>query len=402
MIAREKLYRFPWSKTDNPGGWVEVTDNCNLNCTGCYRNKIEGHRNVDAIKKDIDDLIRFTNCDSICVAGGEPLGYPQIVEVVRYISSKKVKPMISSNGVFLTPELARDLRDAGLAKIHFHIDSTQNRPGWEGKSEIELNELRLFYADLLWKTKKIQCGYHVTITRSSIKYIPEILKWGQQNIKKVHHISFLAFRAVVNDPEYILVANGKVIDHEKSFGYNPTPDEVNITTEELYEYVLKENVNLRPSAYLNGTTAHETYKFLIIVNVGSTGKHLGVLGAKTMELSQAFYHLFNGRYFAFLQNPNPGKILFLASFFDKEVRKTFASYLKSSLKNPLRLFNKIYLQSIHLQQPSEIINGRINLCDDCVNMLVYKGQLINACRLDEYRMFGGPMEVIKQGHFSYQ
>ncbi len=401
MITRETLYRFPWSKTDNPGGWVEVTDNCNLNCTGCYRNRIEGNRPVDAIKNDIDKLIKITNCDSICVAGGEPLIYPQITEVIEYISAKKVKPMISSNGVNLTPELAGELRDAGLAKIHFHIDSTQNRPGWEGKSEAELNELRQYYADLLWKTKKIQCGYHVTITRPALKYIPEILSWGQRNIKKVHHISLLAFRAVIENPGYMLVANGKKLDHQNFFGYDFKPDEINITTEELYDYVLKGNANLRPSAYLNGTSAHETYKFLIIVNIVSAGQHIGVLGAKTMELSQAFYHLFNGRYFAFLKNSNPGRILFLVSIFDKEVRKAFATYMKALLVNPLKIFNKVYLQSIHLQQPSEIINGRINLCDDCVNMMLYNGHLVNACRLDEYRVFGGPIDVIKQEHFEY-
>jgi organic radical activating enzyme len=399
MLSRNNLYRFPWSKTDNPGGWVEVTDYCNLHCTGCYRHRIEGHRNVEEIKKDVDDLKLLTNCDSICIAGGEPLQYPNLLEIVEYIASKKIKPMLSSNGVSLTPEFAANLSKAGLSKIHFHIDSTQDRPGWENKSEPELNELRQYYADILYETKKIQCGYHVTINRSTLKYIPDIVRWGQQNIKKVHHLSFLAFRSVVNNPNYLFVANGKKIDHEKTFNYNPDPSEVNITSEELFEYVLKENDNLRPSAYLNGTSAHETNKFLIIVNVSSTKKHFGVLGKKTMELSQAFYHLFNGRYFAFLENPNPGKILFMASIFDKEVRKAFSRYLKSSLKNPLRIFDKIYLQSIHLQQPIEIVDDRINLCDDCVNMMMYDGKLINSCRLDEYRIYGGPMDVIKQGQF---
>lgn len=31
---REKLLRFPWSMTDNPGGWVEVTDECDISCPG--------------------------------------------------------------------------------------------------------------------------------------------------------------------------------------------------------------------------------------------------------------------------------------------------------------------------------------------------------------------------------
>jgi pyruvate-formate lyase-activating enzyme len=396
MIQREKLYRLPWSKTDNPGGWIEVTDVCDLNCPGCYRHQIEGHRPLDIIKKDINDLIRLTNCDCIAVTGGEPLGYPDLIEVIRYIASKKIKPMVFTNGLLLTPKLADDLKKAGLAKMHFHIDSAQERAGWTGKTETELNELRQYYADILRNTKKIQCGFHVTIFRSNLEYIPEILKWCQKNITIVHHISFLAYRAIAKDPLYQLVANGKIIDPEQSFGSNPEPNEINITTEEMYRYVLRANQNLRPSVYLNGTSVHETNKFLIIVTTGTSRNHLGVLGPKTMEMAQMFYHLFNGKYFAFLENPRPGKKLFFMSLFDGEIKKAFTNYLKASIKNPLRLFDKIYAQSIHLQQPIEVLDGMINLCDDCVNMMVYNGRLINSCRLDEYRMFGGPINIIKQ------
>ena len=166
----------------------------------------------------------------------------------------------------------------------------------------------------------------------------------------------------------------------------------------MYSYVLKANPNLRPSVYLNGTAVHETNKFLIIVNTSNAKEHLGVLGPKTMEMAQMFYHFFNGRYFAFLENPRPGKKLFFMSLFDPEVKKIFGNYLKASLRNPIRLFDKIYSQSIHLQQPIEILDGMVNLCDDCVNMMVYEGRLINSCRLDEYRMFGGPINVIKYNH----
>jgi pyruvate-formate lyase-activating enzyme len=395
MIQREKLYRFPWSKTDNPGGWIEVTDTCDLHCPGCYRHQMEGHRNVEAVKKDIDLLIRLTNCDSIAITGGEPLAYPDLGKVVSYIASKKIKPVIFTNGLLLTPEYAGNLKKAGLSKIHFHIDSAQERPGWTGKSEAELNELRQLYADILYKAK-IQCGFHVTVFRSNLGSIPEIVTWGQKNIAKVQHISFLAYRTVASDPKYRLVANGKVVDPEQFFGTSPKPEEINISTEEMYSYVLKANPNLRPSVYLNGTSVHETNKFLVIVNTGSSRNHLGVLGPKTMEMAQMFYHLFNGRYFAFLENPRPGKKLFFLSFFDSEVKKIFINYLKASLKNPLRLFDRIHSQSIHLQQPIEILDGMVNLCDDCVNMMVHEGRLINSCRLDEYRIFGGPINIIKQ------
>ena len=62
--------------------------------------------------------------------------------------------------------------------------------------------------------------------------------------------------------------------------------------------------------------------------------------------------------------------------------------------NPLRLFDKIYVQSISLQQPNELLNGQANMCGSCVNMMIYKGELINSCRLDEYRIFGGPITMV--------
>ncbi|MCU0369976.1 MAG: hypothetical protein MUC31_01050, partial [Bacteroidales bacterium] len=71
-INRADLYRFPWSKTDNPGTWVEVTDTCNISCVGCYRKQVAGHKDFEDLKKDIQDSIRLTNCDCIEIAGGEP------------------------------------------------------------------------------------------------------------------------------------------------------------------------------------------------------------------------------------------------------------------------------------------------------------------------------------------
>jgi hypothetical protein len=39
----------------------------------------------------------------------------------------------------------------------------------------------------------------------------------------------------------------------------------------------------------------------------------------------------------------------------------------------------------------EVLRGEMNLCDGCVNMMMYRGELIPSCRLDEYRLFGSPL-----------
>ena len=395
MIDRKELYRFPWSKTDNPGGWIEVTDVCDLQCPGCYRSQIEGHRALESVRKDIEDTVRLTNCDYVTIAGGEPLGYPSILEVVRFIRTLNVKPIIISNGLLLTPELALQLKGAGLAKIHLHIDSAQKREGWTGKTETELNELRQYYADMLWNLKGIQCGFHVTIFRSNLDDITPIVSWCLRNLHKVQHISFIAYRAIVKDSRFNFIAEGKLIDQEEYLKNSPGHHEVSITSDEMYSSLLQSYPDLHASAYLNGSSKYEINKFINIAAIGTKDKWHGVLGAKTVELSQVFYHFFNRRYFAFLDSASVGKKVFIASLFDREVRKSLKRFFETCLQNPFHLFKKIYVQSIHFQQPNEVDDGMINFCDDCPNMMAYRGKLINSCRLDEYRIFGGPIQVFK-------
>jgi len=86
-----------------------------------------------------------------------------------------------------------------------------------------------------------------------------------------------------------------------------------------------------------------------------------------------------------------GKKIFILSLLDRKVRKAFVNFLKAFIRNPSRIFDGIYVQCINLQQPNEIIKGKKNLCDGCLNMMIYKGELINSCQLDEYRLFGGPV-----------
>ena len=71
-LEKSNIYRLPWSKNDNPIGWLEVTDICNLSCLGCYRRKISGHKTLEQIKEEVLFLKRWRKVDNISIAGGEP------------------------------------------------------------------------------------------------------------------------------------------------------------------------------------------------------------------------------------------------------------------------------------------------------------------------------------------
>ncbi len=390
-LDRKKLYRFPWSMTDNPSGWVEVTDICDLSCPGCYRQRLEGHRPLEDVLADIAACKKITNCDCMKISGGEPLTYPHIIEVIEFISRNGMKPLILTNGVSLDRPLARAMEKAGLNRINFHIDSLQNRPGWEGKKEKELNELRQHYADLVWEMKDVSCGFNATISRSNLDDIPDVVDWTLRNIHKVGHLSLIALRGVCISDDVIFFANGKRLKPNAIPNRFENPDEINITSEEMLDVIQKRFPEIYPCAYIGGTTFPETNKYLVSVNIG-TRKHIfGALGARTVELFQVLNHLAKGRFMTSSNHSQVGRKIFLLSFFDPEVKKLFARFLKLSFKYPANFFDRIYAQPIALEQPIELIKGEINLCDGCINMMIYRDRLIPSCRMDEYRLFNSPI-----------
>jgi hypothetical protein len=388
-LNRANLYRLPYSRTDNAGGWVEVTDECDLSCAACYRQRLEGHRPLEEIKRDILALAEVTNCDRIAVAGGEPLIYPDIIKVIDFISSKGIKPALLTNGVKLTRDLALELKKAGLVQYYIHVDSGMDRPNWKGKDEIELNELRQYFADLIWDVGGVQCGFNTTIFRSTLRQLPGIVEWCRRNIPKVSHLSAIAYRGfpVVDGIQYMV--GDRLVDAGKLRFSSANLDEINITAEEMFDLLEGRFTEFNPCAYTSGTAVPESYKYLITVQVGSKGKVYGFLGAKTFELVQTCHHFIVGKYPSFLKKSRIGKIAFLGSLIDAQVRKTLANYLRVIGRNPLRAFDKIYAQTIFLQQPDEILEGKINMCGGCCNRTLYRGNLVESCRLDEYRLFGG-------------
>lgn len=394
-ISRDRLYRLPWSRTDNPGGWVEVTDMCDLACPGCYRSTLGGHVPLEQIKSDVLELKRSLNCDGIAIAGGEPLLYPHLPEVIEFIIGQKLKPRLLTNGLSLTWDLAKDLKKAGLANISFHVDCMQNRPGWEGKTEAEMNELRQHYADFIWELGDVHCGFLLTVYRSTLREIPEVVAWGRKNMPKVRGIALITLRGVPLTDEIVYVANGEKIDPSDLRTAFTDTNEITLTAEEIHEVIEGRFPGSHPSAYLNGTAVPESYKILIIPFLGSKHAIFGTAGAKSVEFSQVTHHLRKGRYRLGARRPDVGKKVFLMSLIDPEVKKAFRQYLKTGLRQPLSLFDRVYIQTIQIQQPKEVLGGENNCCDGCPNQMLYEGRIINSCRLDEYRLFGGPLIPLK-------
>jgi hypothetical protein len=398
-LKKSELYRFPWSKNDNPIGWLEVTDVCNIHCKGCYRQNLEGHFPLERLKEEVLVMKEYRNIDNVSLAGGEPLTHPDIEELIEFIHLQGIKPYLLTNGKAVTEERMRALKKLGLAGVAFHIDMMQDRQGWEGKDEIGLLPLREQYVDVMAAVGGIPTSFGITVYKDNFEQVPDLVRWGIKNIKYVQGQTFITYRgAIVKPGVRYMVAGREVEMDEDKLGYATAeePDQYDITSNDVYR-IIRENVpEYGAAAYLGGTERHDSFKWLIGYMLGTeSGGWYGAVGPRTVEFSQAVHHFIKGTYFAYNRSVNIGRYVMLAALFDPNVRRINFRYLA----NPLRLFYKpVYGQSIGIiQAPDVLADGRVDMCDACPDLTVYKGQLIHSCRMDEWRRWGGYMTQVREG-----
>ena len=79
---------------------------------------------------------------------------------------------------------------------------------------------------------------------------------------------------------------------------------------------------------------------------------------------------------------------------DKKVRRSLGRYLGYCIVFPPRFLYQVNTFGIGIiQAPDMLPDGRIDMCDDCPDMCVFEGRLVNSCRLDECRKFGTLLHI---------
>lgn len=384
------LYRLPWSVSDNPIGWLEITDKCNIVCKGCYREEMEGHRPLDVLKDEIRKLKELRNPDSICIAGGEPLLHPNILDIVAYVDSLGLKAAILTNAQSLDDKLARELKRAGCFNLKIHIDQWQSRPRYKRKSELDLMELREHYVSLLREVGGIDITLGATVYRENLPYVPDIFRFAQKNIDVVSGLIFLTFRAVPTTGEVELYAGGKKVDPSE-LRYNTTDaTEVGITAGDVLEELRREYPHVQASSFLGGTVKPDVPKWLMLTHIANEDESFAFVGPKTMELAQTFHHARYGHYLTHALRPQLGPGYFALGLVDRAVRPGVARYLKAMARRPWKLLDRnLTTQScLILQGPDHLEDGQVDMCDSCPDMCFFEGKLYPSCRLDELRKWG--------------
>ncbi|MFH1641137.1 MAG: radical SAM protein, partial [Candidatus Omnitrophota bacterium] len=186
-----------------------LTYRCNLRCKMCgqwgergvtRKNKegsLKDELPPEQIKKIIDEASGFR--PNITLFGGEPLLYPQCVEIIRYIKEKKMHCLVITNG-FLLDELAKELVESGLDELNVSLDgkaelhdSIRGMPGLFDKITKGLKKVDAVKKEL--GKKKPLVNLQCTINRDNYKHLEgmvEVAYLVQADSLTFHHLIFVS------------------------------------------------------------------------------------------------------------------------------------------------------------------------------------------------------------------
>jgi uncharacterized Fe-S cluster-containing radical SAM superfamily protein len=402
-INHLNYYRLPWNFADNGISWLEPTTDCNLRCEGCYRDPTgPGHKTLEEIKVDLQVFKKLRKSDCMSIAGGDPLVYPQIVELVRMIKDMGWKPIINTNGLALDELLCRELKKAGVFGFTFHIDTSQKRPKVKATTETELNALRLHYAQMLMEVGGIACSFNATISDKTAHEIPNMVRWAQKHADIVHTMVFILFRSPSITGDFDFFANGEKIEMNNTYKETEWGGASYVMAPDIVDKIREADPMYEPAAYLNGTANPNSLKWLLANRIVHDGKNMGYVTPRFMELIQTINHLFTGTYLAYAEPKSVAKgkmAAFFGGLVDKKMRKIFGNILKASLINPLKLFRSAYIQSFMIIQPVNFeSDGRQDMCDSCPDITVHEGKLVWSCRLEELNNFGAFVQTVPKSN----
>ena len=107
-----------------------ITTKCNLKCKHCYSDSVE-QASPDELSTEeafhlIDELSNW-GIGLLIIDGGEPLCREDLLDVVKYASSKGIRTTIGSNGTLIDQPMAKKLVEAGVMAVAISVDGADAR-----------------------------------------------------------------------------------------------------------------------------------------------------------------------------------------------------------------------------------------------------------------------------------
>ncbi len=202
--------------------YYEVTQACDLVCKHC-RASAQPNANPTELstvqsKALIDQLIAFPRPPVLVLTGGDPLKRPDLFELIRYATAKKLQVALTPSATALaTSSALRSAREAGVSRLGISLDGADAKThdafrGWQGSFDRTLK--------MMDNAVELGLGIQVntTITRRNFEQIDDIAE-------------LLAMRGIAMWSVFFLVPVGRGVEEERI-----SADECEVVFEHLWRH----------------------------------------------------------------------------------------------------------------------------------------------------------------------
>ena len=226
---------------------LHILEACNFRCRQCFSKfGTEKLLPVKDWEKIVDNCIAGADVAEFNIAGGEPMLYPGLVELVKYIRDKGVKVSLITNGSLMNEEWIKNYA-VMYETIGFSVDSIND----------ETNR-KIGRCDRNGKT--IPAGRVVELCGLIRKYVPGC------RIKINTVVSALNKDEIMFDFIYEIAADRWKILRMKPFQYgNFSNLDIQVSNEEFEEFVERNRERRRKEYGVTAETGIETAKREVIV-----------------------------------------------------------------------------------------------------------------------------------------
>jgi len=170
-----------------------MTLKCNLKCSHCYINakdtKMPEELSTDAAKMLIHQITEVSR-PLLILSGGEPLLRDDIYEIIKYGADRGLKMGMGSNGLLISDEVAKKLKEAGMWTVAISLDSSipqrhDEFRGVKGCWEKAINAIKSL------KRTGIQVQVNCTVTPQNYDEVEDIMALAESLEVDNFHLFFL-------------------------------------------------------------------------------------------------------------------------------------------------------------------------------------------------------------------
>jgi radical SAM protein with 4Fe4S-binding SPASM domain len=157
---------------------IALTDACDQVCPGCFYSKTgskSGSFMSRQLFRKILSLARNVRVFQFAFGGGEPLLHPDVLFFVRETRKVGIVPNVTTNGNFLTEELAAGLKKGGIGQVQISLDGATR----EENERTRPNYDQAVRALEVCRRIKLRFGVNSLVTRENFRRLPALFRFAE-------------------------------------------------------------------------------------------------------------------------------------------------------------------------------------------------------------------------------